>query len=132
MFPGIGYGGSCFPKDVQALVQTSGQFGYDYSTLQAVIAVNDKQKLVLADKIISYFRKDVQGKKIALWGLSFKPNTDDIREAPALYIIEKLVNAGAQVVSYDPEAMPNTKEYFELNHPGLMSSISSAKMPMIF
>ncbi len=124
LFPGIGYGGSCFPKDVQALVQTSSQFGYDYSTLNAVVAVNDKQKLVLADKIISYFKDDLKGKKIALWGLAFKPNTDDIREAPALYIIEKLVRAGAQVICYDPEAMPNTKEYFNSNFPELMSSIS--------
>ncbi|MEN9339343.1 MAG: UDP-glucose 6-dehydrogenase, partial [Bacteroidota bacterium] len=86
LFPGIGYGGSCFPKDVQALVQTSGQYHYDYQILNAVIRVNDEQKLVLADKILDYFGGDVQGKKIAIWGLAFKPNTDDIREAPALYI----------------------------------------------
>jgi UDPglucose 6-dehydrogenase len=105
LFPGIGYGGSCFPKDVQALVQTSSQYGYDYSILNAVMNVNDNQKLVLADKIIGYFNGDLKGKKIAIWGLAFKPNTDDIREAPALYIIPKLVEAGAEVICYDPEGM---------------------------
>lgn len=124
LFPGIGYGGSCFPKDVQALVQTSNQYGYDYSILNAVMDVNDKQKLVLADKIISYYNGDLNGKTIAIWGLAFKPNTDDIREAPALYIIPKLVEAGANVVCYDPEGMKNTKAYFEANHSDLMSSIS--------
>lgn len=124
LFPGIGYGGSCFPKDVQALVQTSSQVGYTYSTLHAVIAVNDKQKLVLADKIISYFNNDMNGKKIALWGLAFKPNTDDIREAPALYIIERLARAGAHVICYDPEAMPNTIEYVNATMPELMPLIS--------
>lgn len=126
LFPGIGYGGSCFPKDVQALVQTSGQYGYDYSILNAVMDVNDKQKLVLADKILSYYNSDVKGKKIAVWGISFKPNTDDIREAPALYIIPKLVEAGAEVVCYDPEGMKNAKKYFEINHPELMANISFA------
>ncbi len=124
LFPGIGYGGSCFPKDVQALVQTSNQYGYTYSTLNAVMDVNDKQKLVLADKIIAHFDGDVKGKKIALWGLAFKPNTDDIREAPALYIIPKLVEAGAEVICYDPEAMSNVKEYVEKNHSSLSSKIT--------
>lgn len=124
LFPGIGYGGSCFPKDVQALVQTSTQYGYDYSILNAVMDVNDKQKLVLADKIIQYYNGDLKGKTIAVWGLAFKPNTDDIREAPALYIIPKLVEAGAKVVCYDPEGMKNTKAYFESYHPELMASIS--------
>jgi UDPglucose 6-dehydrogenase len=126
LFPGIGYGGSCFPKDVQALVQTSGQYGYDYSILNAVMDVNDKQKLVLADKILSYYNGDVKGKKIAVWGISFKPNTDDIREAPALYIIPKLVEAGAEVVCYDPEGMKNAKKYFETNHPELTAHITFA------
>lgn len=124
LFPGIGYGGSCFPKDVQALVQTSSQHGYNYNILNAVISTNDKQKFVLADKIIHYFNGDLQGKKIAVWGLSFKPNTDDIREAPALYIIPKLVQAGAEVVCFDPEGMKNTQTYFEQEHPDLMKSIS--------
>jgi UDPglucose 6-dehydrogenase len=124
LFPGIGYGGSCFPKDVQALVQTSNQYGYDYSILNAVMNVNDNQKLVLADKIISYYNGDLKGKKIAVWGLAFKPNTDDIREAPALYIIPKLVEAGAEVICYDPEGMKNTKAYFESNHADMMPNIS--------
>jgi UDPglucose 6-dehydrogenase len=123
LFPGIGYGGSCFPKDVQALVQTSNKYGYDYSTLNAVIRVNDKQKLVLADKILEYFNGDVKGLHIAIWGLAFKPNTDDIREAPALYIIEKLAKAGAILHCYDPEAVSNTKQYFEQTHPELLSNI---------
>jgi UDPglucose 6-dehydrogenase len=127
LFPGIGYGGSCFPKDVQALVQTSGQYHYDYQILNAVIQVNDEQKLVLADKILDYFGGDVQGKKIAIWGLAFKPNTDDIREAPALYIIEKLARAGATLVCYDPEGMPNTRMYFEKNASSLMNHIHFAE-----
>jgi len=124
LFPGIGYGGSCFPKDVQALVHTSSQYGYDYSILNAVMRVNDEQKLVLADKILDYFHGDLKGKKIAVWGLAFKPNTDDIREAPALYIIPKLISAGATIVCYDPEGMPNTKQYFEREHPECIAHIS--------
>jgi len=124
LFPGIGYGGSCFPKDVQALVHTSSQYGYEYSILNAVMRVNDEQKLVLADKILDYFHGDLTGKKIAFWGLAFKPNTDDIREAPALYIIPKLIAAGATIVCYDPEGMPNTKQYFEREHPECIAHIS--------
>lgn len=124
LFPGIGYGGSCFPKDVRALVQTSNEYQYDYHILNAVIDVNDKQKLVLADKIKHYFGQDLKGKKIAIWGLAFKPNTDDIREAPALYIIAELLKAGAVVSCYDPEAMPNTREYFEAKYPELMANLS--------
>ena len=95
LFPGIGYGGSCFPKDVQALEKTSAQHGYDFKILRSVMEVNDKQKLVLFEKIKEHFKGDVKGKKIAIWGLAFKPNTDDIREAPALYIIKELLEAGA-------------------------------------
>jgi UDPglucose 6-dehydrogenase len=109
LFPGIGYGGSCFPKDVQALVQSSNEIDYDFKILNAVMDVNEKQKLHLLPKIKAYFNNDLKGKKIALWGLAFKPNTDDIREAPALYIIEELLKAGAQVNAYDPEAMNNVK-----------------------
>ncbi|HMN32112.1 MAG TPA: UDP-glucose/GDP-mannose dehydrogenase family protein [Chitinophagaceae bacterium] len=123
LFPGIGYGGSCFPKDVQALVQTSSQYDYPFTVLKSVIEVNDKQKFVLAEKIIHYYNGDLNGKTIAVWGLAFKPNTDDIREAPALYIIPKLVQAGATVKCYDPEAMKNTKSYFEKNHPDIVSKI---------
>ncbi|HPI54574.1 MAG TPA: UDP-glucose/GDP-mannose dehydrogenase family protein [Chitinophagaceae bacterium] len=124
LFPGIGYGGSCFPKDVQALVQTSAQFGYDFQILNSVIGVNDHQKLVLAEKILSYFQGDLHQRNIAIWGLSFKPNTDDIREAPALYIIPKLIEAGATVSCYDPEGMENTQAYFEQYHADIASKIS--------
>lgn len=124
LFPGIGYGGSCFPKDVQALAQTSAQYGYQYSILNSVMDVNDRQKLILADKLIAHFGGDLSGKKIAVWGLSFKPNTDDIREAPALYIIPRLVEAGAEVVCYDPEGMKNTRDYFAAAHPEVLPKIS--------
>ncbi len=109
LFPGIGYGGSCFPKDVQALVHSSWEVGYDFRILDAVMDVNERQKVHLVSKIKNYFNNDLQGKHFALWGLAFKPNTDDIREAPALYIIEELIKAGATVAAYDPEAMKNVK-----------------------
>ena len=110
LFPGIGYGGSCFPKDVQALAKSSHDVDYDFMILDAVMEVNEKQKLHLLPKIKKYFKDDLQGKHFALWGLAFKPNTDDIREAPALYIIDALLAAGATVSAFDPEAMPNVKE----------------------
>ncbi len=110
LFPGIGYGGSCFPKDVQALAKSSEEVKYDFRILDAVMEVNEKQKLHLIPKIKAWFSNDLQGKKIALWGLAFKPNTDDIREAPALYIIDALLEAGAAVTAFDPEAMQNVKE----------------------
>jgi UDPglucose 6-dehydrogenase len=109
LFPGIGYGGSCFPKDVQALVKSSAEVGYDFQILNAVMDVNEKQKLHLMPKINHYFNGDLAGKHFALWGLAFKPNTDDIREAPALYMIDALLEAGATVSAFDPEAMPNVK-----------------------
>lgn len=109
LFPGIGYGGSCFPKDVQALVKSSNDINYDFKILNAVMEVNDKQKLHLLPSIKAFFNNDLKGKKIALWGLAFKPNTDDIREAPALYMIEELLKAGAVVQAFDPEAMSNVK-----------------------
>ncbi|MCC6582351.1 MAG: UDP-glucose/GDP-mannose dehydrogenase family protein [Chitinophagales bacterium] len=112
LFPGIGYGGSCFPKDVQALAMTAEENNYDFKILKAVMNVNEIQKHILVEKIISYYGDDLSGKKIALWGLAFKPNTDDIREAPALYIIEDLLNAGAEIVAYDPEGMSNVQQYF--------------------
>ncbi|MEP7143722.1 MAG: UDP-glucose/GDP-mannose dehydrogenase family protein [Ferruginibacter sp.] len=110
LFPGIGYGGSCFPKDVQALVQSSAEVNYNFKILEAVIEVNAKQKLHLIPKIKAYFNNDLQGKKIALWGLAFKPNTDDIREAPALFVIDELLAAGAIISAFDPEAMKNVKQ----------------------
>ncbi len=112
LFPGVGYGGSCFPKDVQALGKTSQDFGYDFKILRSVIAVNERQRIVLAQRILDYFDQNVKDKTIAIWGLAFKPNTDDIREAPALYIIEHLLEAGANIKAFDPEAMPNVEKIF--------------------
>jgi UDPglucose 6-dehydrogenase len=109
LFPGIGYGGSCFPKDVQALVKSSNEVDYDFKILNAVMDVNEKQKLHLLPKIQAYFKNNLKGKRFALWGLAFKPNTDDIREAPALYIIDALLKAGANVCAYDPEAVNNVR-----------------------
>jgi UDPglucose 6-dehydrogenase len=109
LFPGIGYGGSCFPKDVQALIMSSDEVNYEFEILKAVEKVNALQKLHLVQKIKAYYKNDLQGKHFALWGLAFKPNTDDIREAPALAIIDALTQAGASVTAYDPEAMPNVK-----------------------
>jgi len=109
LFPGIGYGGSCFPKDVQALVKSSQETGYDFKILNAVMDVNERQKLHLLPGIKKYFDNNLRGKKFAVWGLAFKPNTDDIREAPALYIIEELLKCGAAIEAYDPEAMNNVK-----------------------
>jgi UDPglucose 6-dehydrogenase len=110
LFPGIGYGGSCFPKDVQALVNSAKEASYDFEILNAVIKVNDGQKLHLVPGIKKYFNNDLKGKRFALWGLAFKPNTDDIREAPALYIIDALTKEGAAISAFDPEAMKNVKE----------------------
>ena len=110
LFPGIGYGGSCFPKDVQALVKSSADADYTFKILEAVIEVNEKQKLHLIPKLKAYFNNELRGKKIALWGLAFKPNTDDIREAPALYLIDALLAAGATVAAFDPEAMMNVQQ----------------------
>ena len=109
LFPGVGYGGSCFPKDVQALARTAGQHDYQFRILDAVMNVNENQRLRIADKIEAYYGEDLKGKTVALWGLSFKPNTDDIREAPSLYTIDRLLGAGAQVQAFDPEAMDNVK-----------------------
>ncbi|MCI5094310.1 UDP-glucose/GDP-mannose dehydrogenase family protein [Phaeodactylibacter sp.] len=112
LFPGVGYGGSCFPKDVQALAKTAAENGYDFRILNSVMGVNDKQKHILSKKIIDYYGGNLSGKTIAVWGLAFKPNTDDIREAPALTIIEELLNAGASIKAFDPEAMDNVKQVF--------------------
>ena len=109
LFPGIGYGGSCFPKDVQALVFSANEMSYDFQILNAVTDVNEKQKLHLVNKIKRYYNNDLRGKHFAIWGLAFKPNTDDIREAPALEIINALVENGATVSAFDPEAMNNVK-----------------------
>ncbi len=112
IYPGIGYGGSCFPKDVQALVKTASEYGYELRVLKAVEAVNKDQKSVLFDKILKHHNGDIKGKTITVWGLSFKPQTDDMREAPSLVIIEKLLEAGASVKAYDPVAMKETRHHF--------------------
>jgi UDPglucose 6-dehydrogenase len=109
LFPGIGYGGSCFPKDVSALFHTAMQEGYHFHILKAVMEVNQLQKKYLVERIRSFFGQDIRGMQFACWGLSFKPNTDDIREAPALEIIGELLEAGAVVRAFDPEAMPHVK-----------------------
>lgn len=109
LFPGIGYGGSCFPKDVKALVHSAKEVKYEFKILNAVTDVNEKQKVHLVTKIRRYFNNDLSGKRFAVWGLAFKPNTDDIREAPALEIIQSLVDAGATVCAYDPEAVSHVK-----------------------
>jgi UDPglucose 6-dehydrogenase len=110
LFAGIGYGGSCFPKDVQALAKSSRDVNYDFKILESVMEVNSLQKTRLIDHLNGYFKNDLKGKTIAMWGLAFKPYTDDIREAPALYNIDALLAAGANVKVYDPEAMENVKE----------------------
>jgi len=109
IYPGIGYGGSCFPKDVKALIHTAEDFSYELRVLKAVEAVNQDQKSVLYNKIMRYFKGDIKGKTIGIWGLSFKPQTDDMREAPSLVIIKKLLEAGANVKAYDPVAMKEAK-----------------------
>jgi UDPglucose 6-dehydrogenase len=110
LFPGIGYGGSCFPKDVKALVKSASEVNYGFQILDAVMDVNENQKSILIPKIKTHFNGDLKGKHFALWGLAFKPDTDDIREAPALYIIDALLAEGATVSVYDPEAMDNVKK----------------------
>ncbi|MBB5638683.1 UDPglucose 6-dehydrogenase [Pedobacter cryoconitis] len=109
LFPGIGYGGSCFPKDVQALAKSAEENKYDFQILKAVMEINEKQKTVLVNKLSVYYKNNLKGKHFALWGLAFKPETDDIREAPALYIIDDLVKQGATVTVFDPEGMENVK-----------------------
>lgn len=115
LFPGIGYGGSCFPKDVHALVNSGSENDFSFEILKAVMAVNESQKTVLFPKMQNFFRGNLKGKKIALWGLAFKPDTDDIREAPALYMIDELTKAGAEITAYDPEAMENVKALLGTN-----------------
>ncbi|WP_215224725.1 UDP-glucose dehydrogenase family protein [Echinicola shivajiensis] len=112
IYPGVGYGGSCFPKDVKAIVRTAKQYGYDLRVLQAVEDVNEDQKHVLVKKVKQHFGDDLSGKTFAMWGLSFKPNTDDMREAPALVIIDELRAAGAKVKAFDPIAMEEAKEVY--------------------
>ncbi len=110
LFPGIGFGGSCFPKDVKALVKSAKEVNYEFKILQAVMEVNEKQKLSLVPRMKKYFKNDLKGKRIAVWGLAFKPNTDDIREASSIFIIRELINEGSEIAAFDPEAMSNTKK----------------------
>ena len=112
LFPGIGYGGSCFPKDVKALVKSASDVDYNFEILKAVMNVNAEQKTILIPRILGYFDGNISGRTFAIWGLAFKPNTDDIREAPALEIIDDLLSKGANVVAYDPEAMENVKNLY--------------------
>ncbi|PKV48793.1 UDPglucose 6-dehydrogenase [Aquimarina sp. MAR_2010_214] len=112
LFPGIGYGGSCFPKDVKALHKSGKEVDYDFQILNSVIKVNQKQKIALLPKINMYFNNGLRGKTFAIWGLAFKPETDDIREAPSLYLINELLNAGAIIKAFDPEAMDNVAERY--------------------
>jgi len=107
LFPGIGYGGSCFPKDVRALQKTAKDHGYDFQLLETLTRVNEQQKHVLFTKISHFYGGRVKGKRFALWGLAFKPDTDDIREAPSLHLIDDLLAAGATILAYDPAAMAN-------------------------
>ena len=109
LFPGIGYGGSCFPKDVKALHRSGNEVDFSFRILDAVVDINEQQKTILFPKMKNYFQGDLSGKKIAIWGLAFKPETDDIREAPALYMIEKIKEAGAEITAFDPEAMDNVQ-----------------------
>ncbi len=110
LFPGIGYGGSCFPKDVQALFHSGIENNYEFKILKSVMKVNERQKTILLGPILNYFNGSLSNVTIALWGLAFKPDTDDIREAPALYMIEHLLEAGAKIIAYDPEAVANVKK----------------------
>ncbi len=122
LFPGVGYGGSCFPKDVQAIIRTAGEYGYDMKILKSVEDVNYRQKGVIVDKILRHFQsavssqqsavKPLEGKTIGIWGLSFKPKTDDMREAPSITIINRLIDAGAKIRAHDPEAMDEAKKVF--------------------
>ncbi len=124
LFAGLGYGGSCFPKDVKAVVKTAEDAGYEFEILQAVESVNEKQKSLLSRMVKEHYGDDLSGKRFAVWGLSFKPNTDDMREAPAVRVIEELLGAGAQVTAFDPEAMEECKEWH------LGDRVSYAESPM--
>jgi UDPglucose 6-dehydrogenase len=131
LYAGAGYGGSCFPKDVQALERTARQYNQDLLILRAVEAVNDKQKLVLGQKVVKRFGDDLRGKHFAVWGLAFKPNTDDMREAPARVLLKQLLDGGATVAVYDPVAMAEAKRVLELDlNAGQMARVRFAASPM--
>jgi UDPglucose 6-dehydrogenase len=112
LFSGVGYGGSCFPKDVQAIIHTASDYDYDFKIVRAVEEVNERQKSIQFQQVTAEFGQDLAGRRIALWGLAFKPNTDDMREAPAISLIERLLEAGARVVAHDPEAMDMCRKHY--------------------
>ena len=112
IYPGVGYGGSCFPKDVKALTKIAIENGYTAQLINAVEEVNDTQKLVIAQKIVKRFGEDLTGFTFGIWGLAFKPGTDDMREAPAIYVIKELVSRGAKIKAYDPKAVNEAKEHY--------------------
>jgi UDPglucose 6-dehydrogenase len=112
IYPGAGYGGSCFPKDVKALKKTAEDYNYTARLINAVEEVNDDQKLVIAEKVINRFGENLSGKIFGLWGLAFKPGTDDMREAPAIYVCKELCKRGAKVIAYDPKAMDEAKHFY--------------------
>jgi UDPglucose 6-dehydrogenase len=131
LYAGAGYGGSCFPKDVQALERTARQYGQDLLILRAVEAVNDRQKAVLGAKVVARFGDDLAGKRFAVWGLAFKPNTDDMREAPSRVLLRELVERGATVAVHDPVAMPEAKRVLALDlAPEQLARITFADKPM--
>jgi UDPglucose 6-dehydrogenase len=115
LFPGVGFGGSCFPKDVRALIKTARDYGYDPSILQQVMEVNETQRVAFAEKLKAFYGGNIKGRKFAVWGLAFKPNTDDMREAPAVYIIDSLTAEGAQCYAFDPKATEKAAIIFEGN-----------------
>lgn len=127
LFPGIGFGGSCFPKDIKALQKSFQEAQVESKVIDAVIETNEKQKLILIEKILSYFNNDIQGKRFALWGLAFKPETDDVREAPAFKIIDKILELGGKIVAYDPEAMENTRKIYNDKIEYAQDAISACK-----
>ncbi len=134
LFPGIGYGGSCFPKDVKAMARTAEDVGYEMKIINAVMGVNERQRISLVQKMEEYFAGKLSGKKIAIWGIAFKPNTDDIREAPSLYIINELINKGCKISVYDPEALDNLKKTFRDKvsyHTDIYSPLQDADALMI-
>jgi UDPglucose 6-dehydrogenase len=127
LFPGIGYGGSCFPKDVQALDFTSDEYGYNFKILKSVMSVNETQKVSIVAKIKKYYGNDLSRFTFGIWGLAFKPETDDVREAPALYVLDELLKAGAKVKAYDPEAIETFKVAFGTEKASVIDFVKGSK-----
>jgi UDPglucose 6-dehydrogenase len=116
LFPGVGFGGSCFPKDVRALIKTAQEYGYNPSILEQVMQINEKQRAAFTERIEAYYNNDIKGKTFAIWGLAFKPNTDDMREAPSVYIVDRLTKGGAFCNLFDPKAMGVASKILEGNN----------------